>query len=205
MNFNPCFTLVKIKALALSCLVIVACITPPVLSQVDTSKFPVLRISDWRTANDIPWSQPVVVMDEFEGSYLAVFDKNFQDNIWNGHKSGVVSNWSRKYLRIYAYSSPACRGLFCRREVNIQEASNVSIKLGDKIFKLEGKVGNFNLNEEVAYALKTAPPGRTRIKIMFEGSGNEVISDIGEGTVKAWQTVYQDAQEAPSVPVPAKP
>jgi hypothetical protein len=185
----------KVKILVLSCLVVFSSFAAPVLSQVNTSNFPVLRVSDWRTAGDIPWSQPVVVKDEFEGDYLAVFDKNYNDDIWTGHKSGVVSNWSRKYLRIYAYDSPPCRGLFCRRAVIVKEASNVSIKAGEKVFRLEGKSGNFNLTEEVAYALKTMPTSRTRIKITFEGNGNEVVSDIGEGTVNSWKIVYQDATE----------
>jgi hypothetical protein len=162
---------------------------------VDTSKFPVLRTNDWRSERDLPWSQPVVMVDEFEGNYLAVFDKNFNDNFWTGEKSGLVSNWSRKYLRIYSYYSQPCDGLFCQRKNIINQASQVSIKMGGKVFKLEGKEGNFNLTEGLAYALKTSPAERTRIKVMFEGNGREVISDIGEGTVKAWKTVYHDASE----------
>ncbi len=87
---------------------------------------------------NVPWSQPVVVKDEFEGNYLAVFDKNYRDNIWTGDKSGVISNWSRKYLRIYSYYSPPCRGLFCTRQVLIHETSNITIKAGTQIFRLEG-------------------------------------------------------------------
>jgi hypothetical protein len=58
---------------------------------------------------------------------------------------------------------------------------------------IEGKSGNFNLPEDLAYALKTSPPERTRIKVVFEEDGREVINDIGEGTVAAWKTVYYDA------------
>jgi hypothetical protein len=167
----------------------------PTPSQIDTSKFPTLRTRDWRSESNLPWSEPVVVVDEFEGNYLAVFDKNFNDNFWTDEKSGIVSNWSRKHLRIYSYYSAPCRGLFCQRKYVVNQASNVSIKIRDEVFRLEGKAGNFNLPEALTYALKTSPPERTRIKIMFEDNGREVISDIGEGTVKAWKTVYYDAIE----------
>ncbi|PSB52441.1 hypothetical protein [Chamaesiphon polymorphus] len=165
------------------------------VNQIDISKFPLLRTNDWRTETNLPWSQPVVMVDEFEGNYLAVFDKNFQDSFWTGEKSGIVSNWSRKYLRIYSYYSRPCDGLFCQRVNIINQASHVTIKVRDNVFRLEGKAGNFNLTEALAYALKTSPSGRTRIKVMFEDYGREVINDIGEGTVQAWKTVYFDAVE----------
>jgi hypothetical protein len=164
----------------------------PVRPQLDVSAFPVLRINDWRTETNLPWSRPVVMVDEFEGNYLAVFDKNYQDNFWTGESSGIISNWSRKHIRIYSYYSKPCKGLFCQRVNVINQANRVSIKVRDKVFRLEGKSGNFNLTEDLAYALKTSPPERTRIKIMFEENGREVINDIGEGTVAAWKTVYYD-------------
>jgi hypothetical protein len=196
----------KFRIIALSCFVTLSSICLPAFSQVsDMSRFPVLRTNDWRTPDvDVPWSSPVVVKDEFEGNYLAVFDKNYRDNIWTGNKSGIISNWSRKYLRIYSYYSPNCKGLFCNRRTFILETTNVAIKVGTQIFRLEGKDGNFNLTEEVAYALKNAPPGETKIKLLFKGSGREIINDVGKGTVDAWKTVYQDAQRVNAgVPVKA--
>jgi hypothetical protein len=83
----------KLRVLALSCFVTLSGISLPAFSQVaDMNRFPVLRTNDWRTPDvDAPWSSPVVVKDEFEGNYLAVFDKNYHDNFWTGDKSGVVS------------------------------------------------------------------------------------------------------------------
>jgi hypothetical protein len=184
----------RLKILALSLIVGSAYIAAPVSAQIDISKFPLLNASDWRTAERAPWSEPIVVKDEFDGNYLAVLDKNFNDNFWNGYKSGIISNWSRKYLRIYSYVSPPCHGYFCQRQIHIRESNRVSIKAGEKIFKLEGKNGVFGLTDEIAYALKTLDTKTTRIKVMFENSGDEIVNDIGEGTVKAWKTVYFDAQ-----------
>jgi hypothetical protein len=195
----------KLKVLALSCFVALSSASSPVFSQVaDISRFPVLRSNDWRTPDKgMPWSSPVVVKDEFEGDYLAVFDKNYNDNFWTGDKSGVISNWSRKYLRIYSYYSPSCSGLFCTRQTIINETTNVTVKAGTQIFRIEGKDGNFNLTEEIAYALKNAPPGETKIKLLFKGSGKEIINDIGKGTVDAWKVVYQDAQST-NADIPVK-
>jgi hypothetical protein len=184
----------KIKILALSLTIALAYVAAPAYAQLDVSKFPLLNASDWRTAERVPWSEPIVIKDEFDGNYLAVLDKNYNDNIWTGYKSGIVSNWSRKYLRIYSYVSPPCRGYFCQRTVQIREGNRVSIKAGEKIFKLEGKNGVFTMNDEIAYALKTLNTQTTRIKLMFENSGDEIVSDIGAGTVRSWKTVYFDAQ-----------
>ncbi|NJM46812.1 MAG: hypothetical protein HC860_12200 [Alkalinema sp. RU_4_3] len=57
-------------------------------------------------------------------------------------------------------------------------------------------------------ALKNAPAGESKIKVQFEGSGADVVSDIGAGTVTSWKTVYQDAVETgkaePEKPVATK-
>lgn len=157
---------------------------------------PVLNTTDWRTGNgEIPWSTPVLVRDEFDGDYLAVFDRNFQGGKNYGKETGVVTNWSRHYLRLYSYDAVSQCSFFVCREVGRteRETTDVSVKVGDNVFRLEGKNGNYKIDEDLAHALKTAPSGQAKIKFMFEGSGFSVVSDIGAKTVDAWKTVYQDA------------
>jgi hypothetical protein len=73
----------KIKAVAFLSLLAVSTISIPVFSQtqeIDISKIPTINNKDWRTPSSFspPWSTPVLVNDEFEGTYLSVFDHNFQ-------------------------------------------------------------------------------------------------------------------------------
>ncbi len=162
----------------------------------DYSEYPVVDVGDWRTPQaDIEWSIPVIVRDDFDGDYLAVFDKNYQRNIWDNSEIGVVSNWSRNNLRIYAYDSvKTCPQFWCGRRYEIRETDKVAIKIGKEVFRMEGEDGNYPISEELAYALKTAPPGEAKIKISFEGQGNAAKNAIGKYTVSSWKTVYQDAQ-----------
>jgi hypothetical protein len=156
---------------------------------------PVVNAADWRTSKGgITWSVPVLVRDEFDGDYLAVFDRNFKSNSFTGEEVGVVSNWSRHYLRLYSYAVlNKCGFLVCRKLTSDRETTNVSVKAGKKVFRLSGKNGNFKIDEELAYALKMAPAGEAKIRFQHEGSGVSVVNDIGSGTVQAWKTVYKDA------------
>jgi hypothetical protein len=175
---------------------------------VDLKNVPVIANADWRSEKaKIPWSVPV--RDDFEGDYLAVFDRNYQGNSFlTNRETGIVSNWSRNTLRIYAYDMIKCTRLFCKDIVAIRETSKVVAKIGKQVFRMEGENGNYPISPELALALKNAPSGESKIKIQFEGSGADVVSDIGAGTVTSWKTVYQDAVEtgktASEKPVAAK-
>jgi hypothetical protein len=187
----------NIKALPFLCLLAVSTMATPVLSQeaVDIGKIPTINNTDWRTPKfQAPWSVPVLINDEFDGSYLTVFDKNFQRNIFTGEENGLISNWSRKTLRVFAYVQTPCNGWFCTPPTVVQETSHITIKTGGKVYRLVGNKGNYDLSEEIAYALKTAPLEEIRIKVEFASSGVPVVSAIGRGTVASWKTVYQDAK-----------
>jgi hypothetical protein len=52
----------------------------------------------WRFNDNLPWSVPVVVKDEFNGDYVAVFDRDYQKRDLNAYESGLISNWSEKWV-----------------------------------------------------------------------------------------------------------
>jgi hypothetical protein len=163
---------------------------------IDISKYPIINAGDWRSAKPkIPWSTPVLVRDDFDGDYLAVFDRNYQGGgMMSEHETGIISNWSRGSLRIYAYDKVNICSLLCKSVESTRETQQVSIKAGKQVFRLTGKEGNYAITEEIAAALRDAPTGETKIKIKFEGSGVDVVSNIGDKTVAAWKVVYQDAK-----------
>jgi len=163
------------------------------VSKSTVNSYPVLdRNIDWRTEQSLPWSTPVNVKDPFDGEYLAVFDRNFSGNItFGGSESGVVSNWSRKYIRIYAYEARVVSGFFTSSRTNtVLETKSLEIKLGDLIFRLQGEDGNYVVTEELAKAMAQAPEEVTKTRITVKGSGQTIINDIGIETVKSWRTVY---------------
>lgn len=172
----------------------------------DTNRDPetgyvVLNNNDWRTSEDVPLSVPVLINDPFDGNYLAVIDKNFSGRITLGtYQEGVITNWSENYIRVYAYAiQKPCSGLsfFCPPTVTVRETSSFEVKVGDEVFSLEGTNGNFPVTAELAIALRNAPPGKALTRISLEGSGSQIVNDIGSGTTEAWRTVYQNAEAQP--------
>jgi hypothetical protein len=188
----------NIKAIAFLSLLAVSTLNTPAFSQtqeIDVSKIPTMRIKDWRSPSSFspPWSTPVLVNDDFDGTYLAVFDHNFQTiggfMGWGGvGEHGFTSNWSSKMVRAYYYTKTSGGD-------TIREVSSLSVKVGGKIYKLTGSKGNFEVTPEFAYALKTAPLEVAMIRAEFADSGLPYSSDIGIGTVTAWRTVYQQAKD----------
>ena len=159
--------------------------------------FVVINNKDWRTSEDVPFSEPIIVNDPFDGNYLAVLDKNFSGRLALGtYQEGVITNWSERYIRVYAYTiQKPCSGveLFCPHSITVHETSNFEVKVGDEVFRLEGENGNFNVTPELAIALRNAPPGKAITRISLEGSGSQIVNDIGAGTTEAWHTVYKNA------------
>ncbi|KPQ33302.1 MAG: hypothetical protein HLUCCA11_18895 [Phormidesmis priestleyi Ana] len=155
------------------------------------SDYPVIGDHDWRTSANIPYSQPVVISDPFDGDYLAVIDHNFSGNtfLW-GVKSGIVTNWSERYIRVYAYIEEHCPTLFCANNRTAQEATSLEIKVGDDVHRLTSTNGNFEVTPELARSLAAAPPGKALTRIHFEGSGEPHTNEIGAETTAAWRVVY---------------
>ncbi|MBD3886463.1 hypothetical protein IFO70_32805 [Phormidium tenue FACHB-886] len=161
--------------------------------------YEVISDQDWRdTDPDLPWSTPVIVRDDFNGDYLAVFDRNFVDR--RRTEDGVISNWSRDYVRVFVYHKQRRCGaipLFCdTRSTDTFEASQLQIKVGERVLTLEGENGNFPISDEVASALASAPAGGARIRISLEESGAAIVNDIGEETVAAWRVVYGEGSRS---------
>ncbi|WP_038026184.1 hypothetical protein [Synechococcus sp. PCC 7336] len=164
--------------------------------EVTADGYRIVNEGDWRTAfssgRSIPWSEPVMVRDDFDGDYLAVLDRNYDGSLtWGNKDAGVISNWSRNYIRVVAYTRERQCGFWsCNTNETVQETSRLRVKVGDTVYNLEGVNGNFPVSEELAAALRNAPPGEAKIRISIEGSGASIDNDIGLDTVEAWRVVY---------------
>jgi hypothetical protein len=156
--------------------------------------YPVLGDRDWRTSGDIPYSKPVLVSDPFDGDYLAVIDHNFSDHrswfLTAISRSGVITNWSEDYIRVYSYNETLCIG--CLPNRTTQEAGSLEIKIGEELFQLSGTNGNFAVTPELASALRAAPSGSALTRIRLEESGESLTNEIGAETTAAWKIVYAE-------------
>lgn len=144
---------------------------------------PVVNGDTWRTNEHLPWSTPVLVKDEFEGDYVAVFDRDYSKNEWNANESGLVSNWSRKHiwLHIYEVASGSAYSTF--------GVNAVDIKAGDRLFHVLSQNNRLEVTDELAQALHDAGAGKVAVSFVNR-EGKTISHQIGDKTISAWKTIY---------------
>lgn len=167
-----------------------------------SKELPVVQSAALSTNIDVPWSQPVKIVDPFEGEDVGIFDKNYfykrllNNNTW----VEVISLWQRDSIRLLlAYSDRDCfskysfytdfSGIDCVASDTALKVTNLLLKVGERVFRLEGKNSKFQVSNELAKALKNSPSKDVKIRLVTE-SGEAVDSEIGKGTVKAWKAIY---------------
>jgi hypothetical protein len=66
-----------------------------------SKELPIVRSAALDPGIDVPWSQPVKIIDPFEGEYVGIFDKNFfYRRILNTNaRVQVVSLWRNDSVR----------------------------------------------------------------------------------------------------------
>lgn len=167
-----------------------------------SKELPVVRSAALGTNIDVPWSQPVKIVDPFEGEGIGIFDKNyFYERLLNTNtRVQVVSLWQPDSIRLLlAYRDRDCisghsfypilSGRDCLASNAALNVTNLSIKIGDRVFRLSGQNGRFQVSNELATALKNSPTQNVSIRLVTE-SGETVDSEIGKGTVQAWKAIY---------------
>ena len=167
-----------------------------------SKELPVVQSAALSTNIDVPWSQPVKIVDPFEGEDVGIFDKNyFYKRLLNTNtRVQVLSLWQRDSIRLLlTYSDRDCfsghsfytdlSGLGCVASDTALKITNLLLKIGDQVFPLEGKNSKFQVNNELAKALKNSPSTEVKIRLVTE-SGEAVDSEIGKATVKAWKAIY---------------
>ncbi|MBD2609935.1 MAG: hypothetical protein FWK04_12710 [Nostoc sp. GBBB01] len=171
------------------------------LSQA-SSTLPLVKSVGLSPDMDVPWSKPVRILDPFEGELLGVFDRNYLGGyLYRDGSKQVISLWTPESIRLLVTvnsgqvksSFYTAGSLYPRPDylkfVTTQKVDKLSIKVREKIFQLEGSIGTFVVNQELATALKNAPDENLDIRLVLEG-GQTVDSEIGKGTVKAWRSIY---------------
>lgn len=194
------YTLVRLTALTLT-VTMTATVTGMYYSKAIAADLPVVKSAALGASLNVPWSQPVKVIDPFEGDYLAVFDRNYfyRRFLNESTRTEVVSLWSRKSIRFlladrdhncfsgHSFYTNSLSSV-CDSN-NTREAIELFIKVGEQVFRLEGQNSIFAVSDDLALALQNSPIGNINIRLVTR-SGETVDSEIGKGTVKAWKAFY---------------
>ena len=152
------------------------------------------------TNPDLPWSETVQINDPFEGSFVGVFDRHsFSDRILNTDVHvEVQSLWTQDFIRVLSIvrdrdclSQPSgvIPARSCSEFSNARNITQLFIKIEDDVFQLAGQGSTFFVEDELAIALQNAPDAIISIRLVSE-SGETIDSEIGTGTVTAWESVY---------------
>ena len=152
------------------------------------------------TNPNLPWSETVQINDPFEGSFVGVFDRHsFSDRVLNTDVHvEVQSLWTQDLIRVLSIvrdrdclSQPS--GIIparsCSEFSNARNITQLFIKIEDDVFQLAGQGSTFVVEDELAMALQNAPDTIISIRLVSE-SGETIDSEIGKGTVTAWESVY---------------
>lgn len=138
------------------------------------TNLPIVRGTTWRSGNDIPWSVPVLVRDDFEGEYKAVFDKS----------SGLITNWSQQFMEVFLYD---------KQQGDIFNVNAFDLQLGPQTFKLQGSQNRFAISGDLSKALREAPAIKPVLTFTIQRSKKKPKSiqrTLDLKTVQAWKNLY---------------
>ena len=159
----------------------------------------IINTQDWREGDfDMPWSDLIILEDDFEGDYLAVLDRE-KGSGGLGAETGIVSEWSKNVVKAHYYLR--AKGMFVKGKTYLSPAKTMMLKIGESTFEMEGSNGTFEITPDIVKAMKDNPDSIPKIKITPKDEGglmgfSEMVYKIGEDTVDTWQYIYQDKEIA---------
>lgn len=158
------------------------------------------KLGDWRTQeNSIPYSEPVIIKDDFGSSEIMVFDRNYINNIIEEYKLTIQTQWTPEYVTVYGSIQRTRCGLFaftCRSVGEKREkliGNKLEVLIDGKSYAVYGEKGQFVINDDLSKALFNAPEKESKIRIIID-ENRFIDNAIGIGTVKAWKKVYQPTE-----------
>lgn len=167
-----------------------------------SNDLPVVKSAGLSPDMNVPWSKAVRIVDPFEGEFLGVFDRNSLGGyLYREGSKQVISLWTPSSIRVLVtVNSGEARFPFYTaghvyprpdflRFATTRKVDKLLLKVREKVFQLDGSTGTFAVSQELATALKNAPDENLDIRLVLEG-GQTIDSEIGKGTVKAWQNIY---------------
>lgn len=161
----------------------------------------IVYAEDWRNGDfDMAWSEVVIVDDDFDGQYLAIFDREKKGAL--GAEAGIITEWSKKQIKVNFYH--AVKQIFGGTRMSVGYAEKIALRVGDSVFKLESKDGIYEVTPEMAKAFANAPDEPVKMKMYpSENEGNEYFTAFGEAvfeldieTIDSWKILYGNKEVA---------
>ena len=153
---------------------------------------------------NLPWSEPVQIDDPFQGRFIGVFDRHsFNDRFLNTFaRIEIQSLWTHDFIRVLSIirdrdclsrslRTSTSSVLSCSEFSNARNIIELFVKLDGEVFQVTGQNSTFAVSDELAQALQNAPDEENISIRLVTDSGETIDSEIGQGTVEAWKTVYQ--------------
>jgi hypothetical protein len=178
------------KLLALLIGITIVTITQPSQAQINSiSNLP--KISVKTKVFDMPWSRPMIIIDDFLGQgKLVVADASIDANFLGIAKKGLISVWSIKGIS-FAY---------CLKDYPNENCVNLNgreafVKVDGKVFMLEidrvGQKNPYRITPELREAiLKTSQPVWVRVGTISD-------REIGRQTITSLQEIAGYVQSNP--------
>ena len=121
------------------------------------------KLGDWRNQeNNIPYSEPVIIKDDFGSSEVMVFDRNYitkrQQFTPNGYTLTVQTQWTSEYITVYASIQRVQCGLFaiiCTSVAEREEkliGNKLEVLIDGKSYTVYGNKGQFIVNDDLSRA-----------------------------------------------------
>jgi hypothetical protein len=153
------------------------------------------KLGDWRNQeSNIPYSEPVIIKDDFGSSEVMVFDRNYITNA--SYRLTVETQWTSEYITVYASIKRVQCGLFaiiCTPVGEKEEkliGNRLEVLIDGKSYTVYGSKGQFIVNDDLSKALFNASEKESKIRITID-ENKYIDNAIGVGTVKAWKKVYK--------------
>lgn len=152
----------------------------PNTTQANQQNYPIINGDVWQTGENLPRFEPILIQDRFEGTYLAVIDRN-QKTGWTSYKT-LVSKWSAQTLKVII--TKRADGQFL-----MYEAPQLNLQIGSKSFVLTGEQNSFPISVDLAHALSNI--SNEKVTLSYQDSKDKMVThEINSNTIKSWKIIY---------------
>ena len=161
------------------------------------SNLPTVNEEQWRSNGNLPWSVPVLIVDNFAENYVAVLDRDSNEGFLVEEVTGLVTNWGMQRLQIHPFRQTPTSYLAL-------PVDQITLNLGQKSINLQGVDNEFLIDPELARLLYNAQPGEVNLSYQ-DAKGNVITHPIGNQTIESWKTLYQGVIAKPPSTSPSSP
>lgn len=156
---------------------------PKLPTSLNQANLPTVSGEQWRSNQDLPWSVPVIIVDDFEGNYLAVLDRDSNEGFLVDEVTGLVTNWGTQRLQIHPFHQNP-------QSYRALSVSQITLQIGSQSVSLQGVDNEFLIDQDLAKLLYDAQLGEVTLSYK-DAEDNVIIHPIGNQTIESLKILYQ--------------